>query len=130
MVHSFPTRRSSDLFAPEGSCRIGPSLEGMDTMHEWRNPFELRLPGSLIAAAGEMCKIKTRLSPGRAMDLPPTPTGSMTNGHDYGTVRMNLTYCLIDFWRHVVGAFSFSAILKIGPIPTPAASRLTEAGPG
>ena len=93
-------------------------------------PFGIEVTGEFNRSRRRDGKIKTRLSPGRAMDLPPTPTGSMTNGHDYGTVRMNLTYCLIDFGRHVVGAFSFSAILKIGPIPTPAAPRLTEAAPG
>jgi hypothetical protein len=99
-------------------------------MHEWRNPFELRLPGSLIAAAGEMVKSKRAFRPVAPWIFRPRPAGSMTNGHDYGTARMNLMYCLIDFGRHVVGAFSFSAILKIGPIPTPAAPRLTEAAPG
>src|SRR5450755_1329879 len=78
------------LFAPKRSCRIGPSLKGMDTMHEWRNPLELRLPGSLIAAAGEMVRPF-------AMDLPPMASRLDTNGHDYGTARMNLPYCLIDW---------------------------------
>ena len=55
------------LFAPERSCRIDPSLEGMDTVHEWRNPLEFRLPGSLIATPESWCG----LSPGRAMALPP-----------------------------------------------------------
>src|SRR4030088_3348415 len=41
------------LLPPEGFSRIGLSLEGMDTMHEWRNPLELGLPGGLIAAVPE-----------------------------------------------------------------------------
>jgi hypothetical protein len=65
-------------------------------MHEWRNPFELRLPGSLIAAAGEMVKSKRAFRPVAPWIFRPRPAGSMTSGHDKGTARMNLTYCLID----------------------------------
>jgi hypothetical protein len=58
----------------------------------------------------------------RAMDLPPAVAGSTI--YDEGSqncARMNVASVLDRFGgRYLVGALSFSPILKIGPVPTPA----------
>ena len=58
------------------------------------------------------------------------PAGLTISDHGYRTARMNAASVLDRFaGRYVAGAFWFSPILKIGPIPTPGTPGFTEGWP-
>jgi hypothetical protein len=81
-------------------------------------PFGIEVTGEFNRSRRRDGKIKRAFRPLAPRIFRPWPAGSITNGHDYGTarmnLRMNLTYCLIDLlgatWR---GPYRFHHFSKL-----------------